>query len=40
MSISELEKMPLTKLRHEAKELGVERASRLKKEDLMMRIRQ
>jgi transcription termination factor Rho len=40
MSISELEKMPLTKLRQEAKELGVERTNRLKKEDLMMRIRQ
>jgi len=40
MSISELEKMPLTKLRQEAKTLGVERANRLKKEDLMMRIRQ
>ena len=40
MSISELEKMPLTKLRQEAKDLGVERANRLKKEDLMMKIRQ
>jgi len=40
MSVSELEKMPLTKLRQEAKELGVERTNRLKKEDLMMRIRQ
>jgi len=40
MSISELEKTPLTKLRQEAKQLGVERANRLKKEDLMMKIRQ
>jgi transcription termination factor Rho len=40
MSISELEKMPLMKLRQEAKTLGVERANRLKKEDLMMKIRQ
>jgi len=40
MSISELEKMPLMKLRQEAKELGVERSNRLKKEDLVMKIRQ
>ncbi len=40
MSISELEKMPLMKLRQEAKSLGVDRAARLKKEDLMMKIRQ
>ena len=40
MSISELEKMPLMKLRQEAKTLGVDRANRLKKEDLMMKIRQ
>jgi transcription termination factor Rho len=32
--------MPLMKLRQEAKELGVKRAARLKKEDLMIRIRQ
>ncbi len=40
MSILELEKMPLAKLRLEAKNLDIERASRLKKEDLILRIRQ
>jgi transcription termination factor Rho len=40
MSVSELEKMPLTQLRLRAKELNVERTNRLKKEDLIIRISQ
>lgn len=40
MNILELEKKPLTELRQQAKELEISRASRLKKEDLVMKIRQ
>ncbi|MEJ2759054.1 MAG: transcription termination factor Rho [Anaerolineales bacterium] len=40
MSILELEKMPLMKLRQQAKEMEIHRASRLKKEELIMKIRQ
>ena len=40
MSIAELEKQPLMKLRQQAKELEVQRANRLKKEELIMKIRQ
>jgi transcription termination factor Rho len=40
MSIAELEKQPLMKLRRQAKELEVQRANRLKKEELIMKIRQ
>ncbi len=40
MSIAELEKQPLMKLRQQAKELEVGRANRLKKEELIMKIRQ
>jgi transcription termination factor Rho len=40
MDIVELEKQPLEKLREEAKELDIPKASRLKRENLMIRIRQ
>ncbi len=40
MNIIEMEKTPLLELRARAKEMGIPRASRLKKEDLIMRIRQ
>ncbi len=40
MDIFELQKYSLTKLRQIAKELSVTRANRLKKEDLILRIRQ
>ena len=40
MIVSELEKQPLTKLRQHAKSLEIERPNRLKKEDLIMKIRQ
>ena len=40
MDILELESTPLAELRQTAKELEVTGASRLKKEDLVMRIRQ
>ena len=40
MSVSELEKMPLTQLRMQAKEMNIERASRMKKEDLIIRLSQ
>jgi len=40
MIVSELEKQPLTKLRHHAKSLEIERPNRLKKEELIMKIRQ
>ena len=40
MSISELEKLSLAKLRQRATELEVQRAGRLKKEELIIRIRQ
>jgi transcription termination factor Rho len=40
MSITELEKLSLTKLRQKASELEVQRVSRLKKEDLIIKIRQ
>lgn len=40
MIVSELEKLPLTKLRQRAKSLEIERPNRLKKEDLIMQIRQ
>ena len=40
MNVSEMEKQPLTQLRLQAKELGIERASRLKKEDLIIAISQ
>ena len=40
MDVRELEKMSLLDLRHKAKELEITRATRLKKEDLVMRIRQ
>lgn len=40
MDIIELEKITLPKLRTMAKDLGIDRSSRLKKEDLVMKIRQ
>jgi transcription termination factor Rho len=40
MDVIKLEQMALVDLRHKAKELGIERASRLKKEDLILSIRQ
>ncbi|MCB2179666.1 transcription termination factor Rho [bacterium] len=40
MSILELEKLPLMKLRQQAKEMEIQRANRLKKEELIMKIRQ
>jgi transcription termination factor Rho len=40
MSISELEKLSLAKLRQRATELEIQRAVRLKKEELIIRIRQ
>jgi len=40
MIVSELEKQPLAKLRQQAKALEVERPNRLKKEELIMKIRQ
>jgi transcription termination factor Rho len=40
MDIIELEKTPLAKLRQRATKLDIERASRLKKEDLILKIRQ
>jgi transcription termination factor Rho len=40
MSISELENLPLAKLRVQAAELGIERTNRLKKEDLIIKIAQ
>jgi transcription termination factor Rho len=40
MDIIELEKTPLAKLRQQATKLKIERASRLKKEDLILKIRQ
>lgn len=40
MSILELEKLPLGKLRQQAKEMEIQRANRLKKEELIMKIRQ
>jgi transcription termination factor Rho len=40
MNILELEKTPLLELRARAKEIGIPRANRLKKEDLILRIRQ
>jgi transcription termination factor Rho len=40
MSISELDKLSLTKLRQKASELEVQRVSRLKKEDLIIKILQ
>jgi transcription termination factor Rho len=40
MDILELEKNSLAELRQQAKELGVKRASRLKKEELLINIRQ
>jgi transcription termination factor Rho len=40
MNILELEKTPLAKLRKQAKELEIPRAARLKKEDLILYIRQ
>ncbi len=38
MSILELEKMPLVKLRQQAKDLEIQRVNRLKKEELIMKI--
>ncbi len=38
MNVSELEQQPLTKLRLQAKELNIERSTRLKKEDLIIAI--
>ena len=40
MDIFELQQVPLGQLRQMAKDLYVPRASRLKKEDLILRIRQ
>jgi len=40
MKVLELENTPLTELRKKARELDVEQASRMKKEDLIMRIQQ
>jgi transcription termination factor Rho len=40
MDIIELEKTPLAKLRQQATKLKIERAGRLKKEDLILKIRQ
>jgi transcription termination factor Rho len=40
MIVSELEKQPLAKLRQQAKSLEVERPNRLKKEELIIKIRQ
>jgi transcription termination factor Rho len=40
MDIIELEKTPLAKLRQQATKLDIERASRMKKEDLILKIRQ
>jgi transcription termination factor Rho len=40
MDIIELEKTPLAKLRQQATKLDIERAGRLKKEDLILKIRQ
>ncbi|MGD8458515.1 MAG: transcription termination factor Rho [Anaerolineales bacterium] len=40
MDILELEKTPLAKLRQQATKLDIERASRMKKEDLILKIRQ
>ena len=40
MSIIELEKTTLAKLRKQATELEIPRSSRLKKEDLILKIRQ
>lgn len=40
MSIPELEKLPLSKLRVQATDLGIERTNRLKKEDLIIKIAQ
>ena len=40
MNILEMEKTPLLELRSRAKEMGIPRSNRLKKEDLILRIRQ
>ena len=40
MNIIEMEKLPLVELRQQAKEHEIPRAGRLKKEDLIMKIRQ
>jgi transcription termination factor Rho len=40
MIVSELEKQPLAKLRLQAKDLDIDRPNRLKKEELIMKIRQ
>lgn len=40
MNILEMEKTPLIELRARAKEMGIPRANRLKKEDLILKIRQ
>jgi len=40
MNVSELEKQPLSQLRLQANELNIERASRYKKEDLIIKISQ